>query len=225
MPSATATRESFFLIYACVLMALIFAGFGSHAMVNTEVLPPVSPVVIFHATFMLSWFSLFIIQAGLIRKRQAAFHQRLGMASIFIAAGVVVSGILIMISGYERTGDFLVMSVNCVSLACFAVLYVLAIARRKQADSHKRLILMSSLALMSPAFGRLCHAAGIHDIFAMFMWTSSLIPLILYDMQRWQRMHVATAIGSMLILIGIAVIFMLGYMDIWSGNGIALIGF
>ena len=195
--------EPFLLFYSILLQLIVVGGFGINGWLNTEALPPISNLVITHGVIMLIWFMLVPLQAFLIRRSSYKLHIAFGITSLGIALGIIISGTMISVDNYQRTGDPSVLTVNLPILINFTILYSTAIYRRKYSDEHKRLILFSSIAMMAPALGRISRIVGVDEFLSIPMWLVLLIVPFVYDKQRLNRIHKSTWLGAVLIVLGI----------------------
>ncbi|MEM6806092.1 MAG: hypothetical protein AAF696_32140 [Bacteroidota bacterium] len=167
-----------------------------------------------HAFFATSWVVLFFLQAFLINKKAYRLHQKLGFASILFALGVVISGFYVSLGLVERAlavnsaGAKPLLLVNLVDLFMFAVLYVLAIKKRKIAIEHKRLISLSAIILLNAALfriGRFFIGPGFPAVLLSVFLTSGMIILFVYSEKRHSQKpnrHIwKLALSMVLILI------------------------
>ncbi len=175
--------EPFFLYYNVAILILVVGSFGINGMVNFEKLPAFSALVITHGIIMLLWYGLVVLQGILIRQGNHKIHFTLGRASIPLAAGIIITGVMMSVDNYHRSGAPTVFTVNLPITINFMILYFLAIYRRKYADQHKRFILFSSIAIIVPAFGRIIQLAEIDGFFSIPMWLLLLLPPIVYDLR------------------------------------------
>ena len=125
----------------------------------------------------------------------------MGKLSIALAAGIVISGILMTLDSYARSSRVDIVTVNLFITINFIILYTLALIRRRQADRHKRLIMFAGIAMILPALGRIAQAADINEfITILFLLIIMLIPVI-YDVRTLRRIHKTTILGIALIII------------------------
>jgi hypothetical protein len=163
-----------------------------------------------HGAIMTTWFVLFFVQARLVAARRIATHRQLGVAGIFVAMMVVAVGISLGITA-ARAGvtpvpgvsplTFLVLPFG--EMFTFSVLFVAAIALRRRADYHKRLMLLATLAMLAPAFARFpTELVGAGGPVAFFGLTDLVIAgCIAYDSFRNRRLHPAFAAGFAVVVV------------------------
>jgi hypothetical protein len=163
-----------------------------------------------HGVVMTSWFVLFFVQARLAATGRIAIHRQLGVAGVFAAVLVVMVGTTLGIAA-ARAGVtpvpgipplvFLVLPVG--EMVAFAVLFSAAIALRKRSDYHKRLMLLASVAMLSPAFARFpTEAIGLSGPPVFFALTDLVIlGCIAYDTVKNRRLHPAFAAGFVFVVV------------------------
>jgi len=218
--------EPFYFYYSSIILTIVVAAFGVNALINFEDLPPISTIVIVHGICMIVWYTLVVVQTRLIIQKNHSLHMTLGKSSIVLAVGIVISGIMMTLDSYARSSSVDIVSVNLFITINFISLYSLALYRRKQSDKHKRLMLFASLSMMLPALARITQAASINDFLSLPMWLILLLVPALYDIKTLKRVHTATILGIVLIIVGIVFTISLLESSAWAqflastiGNG------
>lgn len=209
-------REPFFFFFALTAYVVVVFSFGYHAIARAGQLPPLGMPLMIHALLMFSWYSLFAVQAGLIRSDRVGLHKLFGSLSIFLAAGVFVSGFLMMAANYERKEEPLTAMSNVMAMVAFAGLYSAAIANRKNPDTHKRLLVFASIMMLAPALTRFARAFGLGEGIILPLWILTVIPVIVYDIKRFKKVHSATIIGSVSFVLAIIIMIAVGTSGQWK---------
>jgi uncharacterized membrane protein YozB (DUF420 family) len=163
-----ASDRIFFTGIAAVMALTVFAGFGTTYYFRLPSGTPttlsggtITPTLHLHALLFTSWVLLFLVQTGLIAARRAAVHRRLGFASIGLAAAMVVVGMRTAIESAARGAappgvdalTFLVVPVF--DLILFTGFVSAAILKRRDKDSHKRLMLLAYVSIITAAIARI----------------------------------------------------------------------
>lgn len=114
----------------------------------------------FHGLVMLSWLGLSVVQATLIRREDLATHRKLGWIGVVLAALVVATGsftgLQTVMAGRQPfffTPAYF-LALTQIGMLFFAGLFALAIARRRETEWHRRLMLGVMILIMEPALGR-----------------------------------------------------------------------
>ena len=194
----TAREERFFFTIACVMAAVIVAGFSFNlAMGRSSFSLPLIDHI--HAFVFFSWVALYVVQNALISRDLVAVHRKLGWLSIGYVPVMVGLGIAVVLNSLARGGppffaqnEFLFG--NIAGLITFAGLIVAALVMRRRTDWHRRLMLSGMAILTGPGFGRLLPV----PLLIPWAWqVSNAVPMIfvltgiIFDLRRNGRPHPA----------------------------------
>jgi hypothetical protein len=146
---------------------------------------------------------LFAIQTSLIAAGRRDLHRRLGYAGALLAALMVPLGFTLAIES-ARAGraplgltplEFLIIPVF--DMLVFAPLVAAAVYYRRQADMHKRLMLIATLNLLSAALARVAGTPGAGGPLVFFGVADLLILAgAMYDRRTRGRVHPAYKWGG-----------------------------
>ena len=162
--------------------------------------PPTTPemtrLLYLHGGVFTAWIALMLIQPMLIASRNVAIHRKLGYFGAGVAAAMVVLGNLAAIAamhgGFISLGDPMVFyAVPFFAINSFAVTVFFAVRWRNYADAHKRLILLSNVALLGAAVARIPLGPIQSGAPFTFIFGPDLIILVgaLYDWRTRGRVH------------------------------------
>jgi hypothetical protein len=196
---------------AIMIIVLALAGFARTYFLRpvlpppTPALPTLTPLIHLHGILFTAWVFLFFIQVRLVRAGQVDLHRTLGMANVVVAALMVVIGTLTALHGVVRgvgpggmdPRRFLI--VPLASIALFAVFTALGLGARRDPQSHKRYMLLATLALLPPAIGRWVLLLGFGPPAILAVSTLCLVPLFVWDWKSRGRVHVVTCWGGLLL--------------------------
>ncbi len=205
---AAATGWTFFAAMSVLVAVVIAAGFGpTYA---RALAPPGLPFwVHVHGAAMAGWIVLFAVQATLIRRRSLALHRTLGWASVGLVAVMLPLGVATNLLAIRRgaTPPFftpeMMFAADNIDLLLFVGLFAWALAKRRQAQWHKRLLLCATVLMTWPALGRLVGRSGADFALVVPISTALLFVLVLagpvVDLVRRGRVHPAYLWGVGLI--------------------------
>jgi len=147
------------------------------------------PKFIIHGIFSFSWFSLLVIQTGLIKKKNINLPMSLGIAGMIILPGILASTGFIYITEFLKQGYLNPTShVNIVSLTVFTIFILLGYSyRKKNTAIHKRFMLVGTFLIITPALDRF---AG-----KFFEFPTSVLPwfityFILFGLLIWHDLKI-----------------------------------
>jgi uncharacterized membrane protein YozB (DUF420 family) len=162
---AVRAERLFFPAMGIAVALLVFAGFArtyylSHWVSQPARAPEFTPLLQVHAALFTAWILLGAVQPWLIARGRIALHIRFGIAGAGLAFLVWLFGNVAsaqaMNVGYKGVGDpHAFYAVTFFSMQAFGIIVALGILKRREAETHKRLMLLSSAAILEAAIGRL----------------------------------------------------------------------
>lgn len=153
--------QGFFLRFAIVLALFILFGFAQFAMRGYSSFSTAPLTVHLHGALMIAWLGIFVAQNMLVHRGELAVHRKLGWLSVGLVPIVALTGVLV---GYNAVALHRVppffsnpyfMTLSTVGPLAFAAVVVWAVAKRRQVQWHRRLMLGGMFLLLEPALGRL----------------------------------------------------------------------
>lgn len=182
---------------------------------------PWTVVVHAHAALFTAWVLLFIIQTALIASRRVAVHRRLGIAGAVLAAAMVVAGLSIAIATAARGGapagadplEFLV--VPLFDLVLFSGFVIAALVMRRHKDTHKRLMMLAYVSIITAATARL---PGVLILGPPVFFGLALCFVVIgavYDFFSRGRVHKVYWIGGAIILISVPLRLAISTTPVW----------
>ncbi len=194
-----------FSIALCVGSILIF---GLHALILPNNVSKIHPLMLVHACAMYAWYGLLVVQAGLIRRMNYSLHKRLGFLSIVVALAVLVTGVMITIYGFKHSRSMLFFSGNSLMLLFFTIFYTLALAYRKNGDTHKRLIIFSSIAVYIPVAFRAAALIGDRK-YASIVYILLILVIPLWELLTPRKITKITSICTVSLILMVVFTFVL----------------
>lgn len=213
-------HEHRFLTVAGTLIAVfVLAGFARTYFLRPAFHLPDLPLRLhLHGLLFSSWIALFIVQVRLIAGRRVRWHRWLGVFGALLAALMVVVVSYVAITAARRdylaTGKVAPLSFLAIAfgdVTVFVLFAGVALLLRRNAETHKRLMLLATIALLPPAIARLpvigAYFFVITDIFAVAMLT--------YDFWLWRRLNRALLWGVVILVASQPARLALGRTDLW----------
>jgi hypothetical protein len=163
---ARGRRSTFYLVTSLIIAAVVLLGF-EHTFFLRPLFnnPPLTPLAWTHGFVFCGWVAILIAQTTLVLRGQLRWHRRLGWFAAFYASGMVILGAAVLIASEQRSlhavGDtshahnalkaFLPFLGD---MGLFGGLAAAGVALRRSPESHKRLMILATVALLDAAFGR-----------------------------------------------------------------------
>jgi hypothetical protein len=202
-----AIDQWFFTFMAGLLAIVAVVGFlpNSMAILNGTMENP-DFLVHVHAALMFGWVGLFVAQASMIATDKRSTHIFLGGAGTFVALAMILSMICLAITRFPAEAPVPLHTVvlfQARRVVLFAAFVAFALwLRKKDSDTHKRLLLLATMVPLDAAWNRMdflyffgmegrAIPMRIHE-FVVFA------PLIAFDLHKLGTVHKATAIGGLL---------------------------
>lgn len=230
-------RPAFYRHIAIALSLFVIVGFSrTYYLRFLTDLPPLDTLVHLHSIVFSAWLLVFIAQTRLVAARRVDLHMKLGIAALGLA--VVVVAISFATTAVKATVPRIHPSgltppqftiVGITSLVLFMVFLALGFAFRRRAAYHKRFMVLSMIAVLTPAASRVVTELGMRE-----HWTY-LVPIVpalfvlsclAYDWRKERMVHPAYAIGGAALIAAWPLRLMIGRSDWYQpvGNWIAEMG-
>ena len=218
-------RSKFFLYLSFALLVIVLVGFSPTFYLRAFFDVPVIPLYVYaHGATLTAWFTWFCVQTTAVNRGRVDLHRRLG------AIGITI-GILVLISGaasalglaprlLEKYGNIDadlpriagVVWGNIGMLVAFTGFVVAAVLNRKRSEIHKRLMLLATIAIILPAFGRIAKFPIIDVPDGPFAFAGLLVLLIMlaiFDKINKGRVQPVTLAGGIALL---AILIFFGFV-------------
>jgi hypothetical protein len=232
LPSVAAVGAKDRLFYSAMAVAMastVFVGFapsyylrvfrdGSMVTVSGG---PFTALVHVHGALFTGWVLLFVVQTSLVATRRVAIHRRLGVAGAVLAAAMVIVGTLTAIATAARGAappgidplTFLVIPLF--DMALFTAFVIGALVKRRDKETHKRLMLLAYTSIIVAAAARLpgvlaLGPPGFFGVASLF-----IVAGVLYDRVSRGRVHRAYIWGGLLFVVSVPLRLALSGTGAW----------
>lgn len=213
MPPVGVTAERrFFTGMALAILATVLAGFSRSFYLRPlfpDLPTPSETIFYVHGAVFSAWIVLLVAQVSLVASGRTALHRRIGPLSAVLAVVMVVLGTLGALIAARRATGFTglpvpplqFLAVPIFDMILFGTFVWLAIAQRRDPQSHKRWMLLASVSLVTAAIARL---PGVLDFGPpMFFGLTDLfvLALVVWDLRSRGRLHPVTLWGGLAIIV------------------------
>jgi hypothetical protein len=232
VPGLSAERR-FYRWAAAVTVVVAVGGFARTYYLKTVfATPPLSALIHVHAALMTAWIALLLALVQRVAARRTDLHRRLGVAGVVLACAILVVGVATAAESARRgitvpgmtPAIFLVLPLATV--AVFAVLVAAAIAWRRRSDIHKRLMLLATLSILTPAIARIPWQAFRDVGPPLFIGLTDLciLAFVAFDTARNRRLHPAFGWGTAFVLVSQPLRIALAHTAAWERFAAWIIG-
>lgn len=220
------SERPLFVAAALTVAALVFIGFSrTFYLKGVFGGPPLSGLLVLHGVVMTLWIALFIAQIGLVAAGRTDLHRWLGIGGAVVAMMIVVVGFSAGIDAGRRgfspspqVTPIAFMAVPLIDVIVFASLIGAALLNRRRPATHKRLMLLATLGILTPAIARLpidaMKQAGLPAFFGVTVFCVAVV--VLFDTLRSGRLHPAFAWGSAFLIASIPFRILIAQTDAWA---------
>lgn len=215
----------FFTGMSIAFVITVFAGFSRTYFLRTYFNPqPLLPLLHLHGIVFSAWLALFLIQTTLVATNRTRIHRKLGIAGAVIATLMIIVGSVTAIirakvidvpPGAPPALVFLTIPLG--DMLMFALFVGAAFYFRPKPDVHKRLMLLSTIAILPAAVARLpfdfiqeygpIAFFGLADLF--------IVPCLIFDLITRGRPHRATVLGGASLVISHPLRLVVGNTAVW----------
>jgi len=220
-----ARDHRFFTGMALASALTVFIGFARTYYLRTAFDGPPVPTALvhLHAMVFTAWILLFIAQTSLVAAGRTDLHRRLGMAGAALVVALLVVGWFTAIEAARRgvtppggPPPLAFLSVPLGTLAVFAILVVAGLANRGRRETHKRLMLLATIALLTPAIARFRFFMPGGPLLAIGGTTLFVLACMGYDRLSHGRIHPAFLWGGLFLIVSLPARFAVGPTDAWG---------
>ena len=206
LPRAAGGRRAagerlFYGSMAVAILVTVFIGFApTYYLLDS--FAGVTGLVHVHAAVFSAWVLLFLTQTALVAAGRVTLHRRLGLAGAALAPLLLAVGTATTIAVAERISGPPHFAppgramLALVTLVAFGITAGLGLVKRRNAQAHKRLLLIATINLTLAAVNRLPLPQLMDSTAGRFATADLLfVPLIAWDVATRGWLHPMTVLG------------------------------
>lgn len=213
----------FFAGMAAAAALIVFAGFSrTYFLKGFFGTRPLSLFFHVHGVVFTFWIVLFVVQILLVAAGRTDIHRRLGVAGVVLAMLMVVIGLMAAIDsarrGFTPPGGpppLVFFVVPVADLVVFSSLVAAGLWLRRRSDAHKRLMLLATISILTPAIARLPGVMAAGPLAFLGLTDLFVLACLVYDRVARGRIHRAFLWGGLLIIVSQPVRFLIGGTAAW----------
>lgn len=214
-----------FVVGLVLVLGIVFAGFApTFYLKGLFGTPPLSNLLFVHGVVMSTWIALLVVQTALVEFGRTDLHRRVGVAGAGVAVLLVVIGVAAAFDaarrGFSPTPEvtpLMFLAIPLVDLLVFSILVGTALAMRRRSATHKRLMLLATVGMLTPAVARLpidaLKQVGLPAFFAVTI--ACVLLVVAIDTLRHRRLHPAFGWGAALVVAAVPGRIALAQSDAW----------
>jgi len=206
--SAPLRDRRFFMTMAIVIASIVFVGFAPTFYLRAFYRPePLQSVFHIHGLVFTAWVVLFVVQTSLVSARRTDLHRRLGVLGGALALLMLVVGYQAAVTaarrGFATPGlppPLVFFVVPIFDLLVFATLVGTGLYLRRKPAAHKRLMLLSTVAVLTAAIARLPYVLPLGPPAFFGLTDLLIIAAMVYDWRTRGRVHSALLWGGLFLI-------------------------
>jgi uncharacterized membrane protein YozB (DUF420 family) len=227
-PTPASSEHRFFTGIACVLLAAVLLGFARSFFLR-PLFPgwpsAAEPIFYLHGVLFTAWIVLFVVQASLVAQGRTDLHRRVGPWGAALALAMVVLGTLGALVAARRATGFTgvavpplqFLAVPLFDMLMFALFVALAVAWRRRAQHHKRLMLLATISITTAAIARWPGVLPLGPLAFFGITDLFIVALALWDRRSLGRVHAATLWGGLALVLSQALRLAVSGSEPWLG--------
>ena len=184
--------------------------------------PALSPLVHAHGALFTAWMVLFLVQSLLVAMKRTDLHRRLGVAGGLLAVGMPLVGAAVAIDAARRgvtppggPPPLVFLAIPLGDVVAFSTLVATGLAFRRRSEIHKRLMLLATIGLLTPAIARLPFILTAGPL-AYFGLTDVFVAVCLvYDRLTLGRISRAFLWGGLFLVASQALRLVIAFTPAW----------
>jgi len=216
------------VVWIGVVWAAILAGFGLDFARYQGEAPPPPFILHFHAAVFVLWLTLVTLQILWVEMGNLRRHKQLGWLTVAVSVLMVPLGLTAALVDQARqvthsdyAPQFLALEFE--EMIAFSVFMTAGVIFRRSPAAHKRLMLLSAVAISDAGFARIwimgikTETPGLFGFWLQYFWGIFLILVAMgvWDLWRRGRIHPAVLFGAALLWAGEIITTLLNFSPTW----------
>jgi len=212
----TRPDDIFFPSMALLILLIVVTGFGKSYFLAGMVMAKLpSRLVHIHGAIFISWIFLLVAQTCLVSAHNVKLHMKLGPLALLLMPAMVVFGVLELFDFMHRAvpedGPEAILVGDLETLAIFVALTTWGLIARRNPATHKRAMILGTMAIMGPAIAR--WNVGIMATLGVILALPLLV--LAYDIWALRRVHRTTLIATALTAAWVFTVIPFSNLPFW----------
>ena len=191
---------------------------------------PFTRIVHIHGALFTTWILLFMAQTALVAARRVAVHRRLGILGAVLAAAMIIAGTRVAIEAAGRnvpiagTDPLAFLVIPLFDMVLFTTFITTALVKRRDKESHKRLMLLAYISIVVAAVARLPGVLVMGPPAFFGLTLLYVVAAAAYDFVSRGRVHRVYVWGGALIVLSIPLRLAISTTEAWRAFARMLVG-
>ncbi len=184
--------------------------------------PGLSGLLLLHGLVMTAWVALYLVQTWLVASHRIQLHRRLGLfgalwAGVVLVVGTTTGIVAAKLGRSPGPPPLVFLVVPLADMVVFGVLVSVALWLRNNRETHRRLMLLATLGILTAAFARI-QLGFIQQhlpLSAFLLSDFTVLAFVAFDTFRHRRLHPAFAWGGLLLFASLPLRVLLAGTGAW----------
>jgi hypothetical protein len=206
------SERRFFTGIAIAILVTVLVGFARSFYLRPLFPDHPSPSESFfyvHGAVFTAWILLLLTQASLVAAGRTDLHRRVGAFGVALAILMVVLGAYAALVAATRPNGFVgvpipplqFLVVPLCDMVLFGTFVALAVAMRRDPQSHKRLMLLATINLLTAAIARWPGVLQAGPLAFFGLTDLFIVALAVWDFRTRGRLHPVTLWGGLALIV------------------------
>jgi len=217
-----------YALWIGLVWAAVLAGFGLDVVRYLGEAPPPPVILHVHAAVYVLWLGLVSLQILLVETGKLRRHKQLGWWTVAVSVVMVPLGLAAALVDQARQvthPDFApqFLALEFEEMITFSVFMAAGVIYRRNPAAHKRLMVLSAVAISDAGFARIWLLGIKTEIPGLFGWWLTyfwgifllLVAMGAWDLWRRRRIHPAVLFGAALLWTGEIIATRLNFSPTW----------
>jgi hypothetical protein len=189
---------------------------------------PFTALVHVHGALFTCWVLFFVAQTSLVASGRVAVHRRIGVAGAVLAAAMVLAGVsLALFSAGRGTAPpgidpLSFLAVPLFDMVLFATFVSLAIAKRRDKETHKRLMLLAYISILAAPIARVPGVMPLGPFGYFGLAFVFIVAGVIYDLVSRGRIHRVYLWGGALFALSVPARLLISSTAAWRAFAAAV---
>jgi hypothetical protein len=236
-PWAPASDRRIYVVWIGLVWVGILGGFGLDFTRYLGEAPAPPFILHFHAAVYVLWLALVSFQILWIETGNVRRHMQLGWLTVGLSVLMVPLGLAAAVVDQVRqighpdyAPQFLALEFE--EMIAFSVFMTAGVLLRWNAAAHKRLMILSAVAISDAGFARIwlmgikIELPGLFGFWLQFFWGIFLLLIAMAAWDLWcrRRIHPTVLLGAALLWTGEIIVTVLNFSPAWREAMVRLVG-
>lgn len=208
---------TFYVGMSGTLLVIVLMGFARTLYLRAFFdVPQIPASVWLHGIVLTAWFVASFLQTSVVAVHRIDIHRRLGWIVAGLGVAVLAITVAVTLNFVPRRGALgadieagvaglsSIVWADLFALVAFSIFLATAVTLRRRPETHKRVMLLSSIVIIQPAMSRISRWPVFDGLDATLSSLGGLLLLLLalglYDVVSHRRVHAVTLLGASFLM-------------------------